>query len=164
MVVITPTGKLVKVNKVLICVERKLEFNGKIAHLKEFATDLSCNPTGLKFYISDNKVNCWREDELYIGNLSTEKVKEILNTLLKDGSYNLSDMEYQKEKSCNLKDLVLDGGESLPYFEEDIHTNVFEMPSCHFTATPAFESSCPMEDADFDEDEDDDESYEDDSE
>ena len=49
----------------------------------------------------------------YLGNISTDEVREILKTLLVDGFYDFSEWEYQQEDK--IENIRLDNGLSNPY-------------------------------------------------
>ena len=117
MRVLSPTGKLQEVIRVVPFVEKQDAFNGRVIYNSEVARDLGVNPTGLRLYLQKEQ-NDFFIPTIYIGNLSTEKVQEILSTILKEEYYDFSQMQYQKVSVPFCSDVTIDGGKSLPFFEE----------------------------------------------
>lgn len=114
MRIITPKGELRKVKRVVAVCEMRNQFNGRMDRKIEIANDMSYNPTGvcLELDVRDTGfVACGQE--VFIGNLKTEKVQEILRKLLKEGYFDFSELEYQKADLY--KETVFDEGKSKPY-------------------------------------------------
>lgn len=116
MRILSPTGRLFKISGADAYVEADYELNGVRHLVKDVASDMSMKPTGIKFHIKckDKFTNQY----VYIGNLTSEKVKEIMQVILREKCYDLSKLSYQHRKA--FEEYVLDGGTSLPYFEEQI--------------------------------------------
>lgn len=114
MRIITPKGELRKVKRVVAVCEMRNQFNGRMDRKIEIANDLSYKPTGLclKFDTEGTNFRMYGQ-ELYIGNLKTEKVQEILRKLVKEGYFDFSEMEYQKMDM--VENTVFDEGKSKPY-------------------------------------------------
>ena len=124
MRIITPTGKLVKVSRVIPYAEKKDKFNGTIRKNAEVAIDMSVKPTGLKCFLKFQN-NSVLESSLYVGNLYPEQVQEIIGALLKDGCFDFSRLKYQKVQNRLTDKQEIDGGKSLPYYDECIVINEF---------------------------------------
>lgn len=116
MRILSPRGRILSVRKVTPFAERVDTFNGRNNNCTEIAQNMSVIPTGLQFELEGDK-GIFCDASLYIGNLAPEKVCEIQKALLKDGVYDFSAMEYQKDALP--MDVVIDGGVSLPYFNEN---------------------------------------------
>lgn len=115
MKIVTPKGAIRVVDKVVPVVEKRFKFNGKVRRLTETAKDLSVEPTALAFHYADNAIGigCNYDVELFIGNLSFQKVAEIQQSLVKEGFFDFSGLEYQKV--CRVEKTVFDEGASKPY-------------------------------------------------
>ena len=117
--VLNARGELHGVSNVVPIIEMVVPFNGKKRRFIEVAKDLHENPNGVLLINKDsNRMDGWNPQirnlpNEYIGNLSTERVKEVLMCLLKDGYYDFSKLKYQKV--FELKDVVLDSGVSGAY-------------------------------------------------
>lgn len=157
MRIITPTGKICKVFSVELLAEKKEVFNGKIDVKREAAVDMSVKPTGLRCYVVYNQ-NDFSTPYVYIGNLAFEKVREIQKTLLEKGFYDFSVLEYQKVSLSEPQKLVIDGGKSLPFYEEYVYKGIFPNPNNAWGMPMPDNSSFKIED---DEDEGLDEDWED---
>ena len=128
MRIITPTGDICKVCNVEFMVEKQEIFNKKVCINREIAADMSVKPTGLKCYIVYNQ-NDFSTPYVYIGNLAFEKVREIQKALLEKGFYDFSVLEYQKTSLLEPQKLVIDGGKSLPFYENFLSKGMFSCPS-----------------------------------
>lgn len=116
MRIISPRGRILSVIKVTPFAERVDAFNGRSNICTETATDMSINPTGLRFELAGEK-NVFSDAAMYIGNFTPEKVCEIQRALLQEGIYDFSSMKYQKNIAG--QNVVIDAGVSLPYFTEN---------------------------------------------
>ena len=118
--ILSSTGRLQGVTEVIPTVEAVVEFNGRKKRFVEKVTKTTVEPNGL-ILVSNSKTRGLSLDNCreYIGNLSADKVKEIMKALLIQGYYDFSEMEYQKAE--RKKDVVLDGGKSLPYTSKITH-------------------------------------------
>lgn len=102
MKILTPKGMITMCDQVVPVVEKRLIFNGKQRRLTEAASGMEEKPTALAFQLTATGhqmmgvMPCGTQ-ELFVGNLKTEKVAEIMKGLLKDGYADLSCFEYQKE-------------------------------------------------------------------
>lgn len=147
MRIITPTGKLYEMFRVEPYAERMDTFNGKVQRVTAVATDMSVRPTGVRCYVKTNKE--YETPYFYVGNLSTEKVQEILESIMKYDYYDFSKLEYQKLRDGFIFNCKIDGGTSLPYYFENLIEDLF---------SPALPYESPLgwdcdEDTDEDEDE-----------
>ena len=120
MRVITPTGKLVKISKVIPYVEKYEYFNKRKQFVSEVAADLTVNPTALKFEIETNDNNVFLDASIFVGNLSRNMYLDIMDALLRDQYYDLSLMSYQDIKIYNLTASEVQLGEEFkPYYQEN---------------------------------------------
>lgn len=130
--IITPTGKLFQVLKTVPFAEKKDEFNKSVITKVEVAKDMSVNPTGIRCFVASQNDMFGDMSSVYVGNLKPEKVKEILNALLKDEFYDFSQFQYQKSKKYTIfDDVEIDGGNSLPYFDENIGSSFMDGTFCN---------------------------------
>ncbi|MCM1217802.1 MAG: hypothetical protein NC548_25200 [Lachnospiraceae bacterium] len=115
MRIMTPSGVLRNVTRVLPICEIRLEFNGRSRRAVEISESMECEPTalGFEFQSKGDCDSCVYGNELFIGNLKPEAVREILRKLLSDGSYDFSDMEYQK--AGWIMETTFDKGATIPY-------------------------------------------------
>lgn len=115
--VLGATGKMFEASYVIPMVEARINFNGRTERRFEMAKSLDENPTGLMFISKINNLDwTWismKNQIEYIGNISTEVIREILAFMLVEGFYNFSDWDYQKENDLNK--IILDNGKSQPY-------------------------------------------------
>ena len=115
--VLGATGRMFEAAAVVPVIEQRNSFNGSIERKFEVARNLDVNPNGLLFLKraeDAGSCNIFEGNVIeYIGNISTEDVKEILSFMLVDGFYNFSEWNYQKE--ADMKDIKLDNGLSNPY-------------------------------------------------
>lgn len=117
--VITPKGELKSIKRAVAVCEMRNQFNGRLDRRVEIANDLNCNPTGLCFDIDVKDTGFGAlGQEVFIGNLKTEKVQAILRKLLKEGYFDFSELEYQKAELY--EKTVFDEGKSKPYTSDYI--------------------------------------------
>lgn len=128
MRIIIPTGEICKVCNVEFMVEKQEIFNKRVCTSREVAADMSVKPTGLKCYVVYNQNN-FLTPYVYIGNLAFEKVREIQKTLLEKGFYDFSVLEYQKASMSEPEKLVIDGGKSLPFYENCLSKGLYSCPN-----------------------------------
>lgn len=128
MRIITPTGKICKVCNVELMAEKQERFNKRVSTSREVAADMSVKPTGLRCYTEYDR-NDISMPYVYIGNLAFEKVREIQKALLEKGFYDFSVLEYQKVSLSEPQKLVIDGGKSLPFYEECVYKGIFPYPN-----------------------------------
>ncbi len=135
MRIISPRGKLVRVGDVVLCCEISFHFNGEDKRLLEEYRGIDGKPTALRIRYKGSRVNAFGEPfyGLLVGNLKPEQVKEIQKSLLKDGYFDFSELDYQE--ACLDNAPVFDNGETKPYVVEYglPNTNCFE-----FSRTPNF--------------------------
>ena len=93
MRVLTPTGKVVKVFKVEPYVEAGFELNGVMQRVTNPAKDLSVKPTGINLTVESQNGDFARPF-LYVGNLPTVEIIEILDAIMVSGFYDFTQMEY----------------------------------------------------------------------
>lgn len=147
--ILTPNGTLIASERIEPVVEKVIKMNGKQQRISEFAEGLKNEPNAI--IIHPNNILIY--DELYIGNLKPAKVQEIMETLLQDGKYDFSQMQYQD--ATKVDKLVFDNGESLPCSSE---ITGFSMPlGLAYTGFNKFNKPCiqSIENLEDDEDEDD---------
>lgn len=119
MRILSPNGKVVVSNKIEPVVEKAFKLNGKQQRVAEVAEGFKNNPNAILVHVGAEMMY----EQLYIGNLKPEKVQEIMETLLRDGKYDFSKLQYQETKKMDK--LLFDDGESLPYSSE---TTPFSTP------------------------------------
>ena len=112
--ILNPNGKLIACGKVVPCCEILFTFNGNKKFISEVANGWEVKPTGI--LIESQEYMPMGGTLLYIGNLPTKKVKEIMKKLLIDGYYDFSELKYQNVKT--VEQLKFDNGEGLPYTNE----------------------------------------------
>lgn len=125
--IMTPKGVLLEVvNAVPVC-EVRLEFNGCNRRLVEVAKGLGTEPTAIAMKYNRRSRNGADDgtDELFVGNLKPEVVKETMRKLLEDGYFDFNSMGYQKQ-AMDIDKTVFDKGESRPY-TSDLITCFFYM-------------------------------------
>lgn len=119
MRILSPTGKLLEIFRVEPYVEEKHKFNGLVHETVEVVRKLAFKPTGIKFYaVPSNSEKCFSNPNVYIGNLPANKVQEILDTMLKEGTYDFSKLDYQNKLGEFMQNFTIDEGKSLPYYKE----------------------------------------------
>ena len=115
--VLGATGRMYNAAAVVPVVEQRISFNGSTERKFEVARNLDVNPNGLMFLRRAEDVgncNIYEGNVIeYIGNISSEDVREILSFILVDGYYNFSEWNYQQE--TDVKNIRLDNGLSNPY-------------------------------------------------
>lgn len=126
MRVLLPTGKLHKIECAKPVCESVVKMNGEYKFLFEIAKNLEVEPTGIALKISNDRKSTFVStlEQVYIGNLTTEKVGSILSELMEKGYYDFTKIQFQHKNY--MAELAFDKGESLP-FSSDI-TVSFGMP------------------------------------
>lgn len=129
MRILTARGRLCNVMKVEPMVEKLEVFNHVIHHNREVAMDMKVKPSCLRFLAGGG---FGISETFIVGNLPFETVREIQKVLLEKGYYDFSMMEYQPVVPFDLLKLKVDGGVSLPYFEEVADASAFisDIGSC----------------------------------
>lgn len=119
MRIITPKGDLRNIKRAVAVCEIRNQFNGRMDRKIEIANDMSYNPTGvcLEFAVRDTVFTTYNK-ELFVGNLKTEKVQEILRKLVKEGYFDFSELEYQKVDL--FEQTVFDEGKSNAYTSDHV--------------------------------------------
>lgn len=140
MRIISPRGKLVRVGDVIPCCEIRFHFNGEDKRLLEEHRGIDSNPTALRIRYKGSRLNAFGEPffGMFVGNLKPEQVKEIQKSLLKDGYFDFSELDYQE--ACSDGKTVFDNGETKPYVVEYglPNTNFYQ-----FFETPNFSTNAP---------------------
>ena len=145
MRIITPTGKICKVCSVEFMAEKQERFNKRVSTSREVAVDMSVKPTGLRCYTEYDR-NDISMPYVYISNLAFEKVREIQKALLEKCFYDFSVLEYQKVSLSEPQKLVIDGGKSLPFYEECVYKGIFPYPNNTWGMPTPANSSFKIED------------------
>lgn len=140
MRIISPRGKLVRVGDVIPCCEIRFHFNGEDKRLLEEYRGIDGKPTALRIRYKGSRLNALGEPffGLLVGNLKPEQVKEIQKSLLKDGYFDFSELDYQE--ACSDGKTVFDNGETKPYVME------YDIPNTDFfgvSRTPNFSMNAP---------------------
>lgn len=116
-------GSIRNVSEVTASVERRGVFNGIKRRSFETCRNGSVKPNALVFTFSSTRpegvgFGVGGVSTLTVGNLSSEKVAEILDSLLTKGYADISNMEFQKLK-LDVNAYKFDGGKSAaPYYSE----------------------------------------------
>lgn len=118
MRIISPRGKLVRVGEVIPCCEIRFHFNGEDKRLLEEQKGINSKPTALQIRYNNTGIDTFCDPiyGMFVGNLKPEQVKEIQKSLLRDGYFDFSELDYQEESLDN--DPVFDNGETKPYVVE----------------------------------------------
>lgn len=131
--VLGATGKMFEAAWVVPTVETRFTFNGRTERRFEIAKSLDEKPNGLLFFRRIENLDwTWvtTENQIeYIGNISTQVVREALTFMLAEGFYNFSEWDYQKEEEIDK--IVLDNGKGRPYssaITRDALSNFLEVP------------------------------------
>ena len=95
--ILSPNGKLLTSRKIEPVIEKVIKMNGKQQRVSEFAEGFKNEPNAI-LISADTELT---HEQLYIGNLKPAKVQEIMETLLQDGYYNFSKMQYQDTRKVN---------------------------------------------------------------
>lgn len=111
--ILNSAGKLVEATTIIPIVEKVFEFNGKKRRMIEKVTNLKNHPNGLLIFTANQNAFVGSENDEYIGNISSEKVEEVLRFLLKNGYYDFSTWEYQETEHRD--ELIFDDGQSKAY-------------------------------------------------
>lgn len=133
MRVMMPNGTLVTVEKAIPVNELRISFNGREMRLCERATEIGC-ANGISFLTRIHD-NCGMPTEdTFIGNLRNESVREVLESLVRDGYVDLSGsgLKLQKARLMAIaSDFKFDNGESGAYLLQGYEA------AC-FTAVPGY--------------------------
>lgn len=155
--VLGATGKMFEAAWVVPTVETRFTFNGRTERRFEIAKSLDEKPNGLLFFRKGEDLDwAWfttKNQIEYIGNISTEIVREALTFMLAEGFYNFSEWDYQKEE--DIDKIILDNGNSLPYssaITRGTLSNFLEVPGASadsetgwkFCGEPVNPSRCPI--------------------
>ena len=117
MRVLTPKGKILKIGKAEQVVEARVHFNGDDIRLCQVAKDKAQSVNGVYLTKSIDGFGMASEN-IFIGNLKSEKVKEIMNELLTQGYVDLSALQYQPPATGE-KLFDFDDGQTLPYYVDE---------------------------------------------
>ncbi len=117
MVKVLVNGGLFEISKVEEIVEKRVPFNGANIRLVQIAKDSKQAVSGLHFQVKNTECNVFAIGEFTVGNLSTAKVKEIMQQLLSDGYYDFSSFAFQPMLMPAEK-YKFDEGKSRPYLCE----------------------------------------------
>lgn len=105
--IISPKGQLLYVEQIQPVCEMQIMFNGQKVTLMDRARDWSAEPTALAMQIRQ------QQNELVVGNLKPETVREIVRILGEKEYFDFSTLAYQDEMTLNK--VILDGGKSAAY-------------------------------------------------
>ena len=119
MRVITPKGKLREISLVSPVVEMRNRFNGKVSRTVAFAESMEVNPTAIQLDYAGGPI--MGDRTLFVGNLKTETVRDIMHNLLEQGYFDFTSLDYQYKTSVDLERTVFDNGKSKPYTSEFTH-------------------------------------------
>ena len=139
MKVVTTKGEIREVNSVIPFAEVKVKLNGDKRYLCEKAEKKEYANGLLLSYENRNGFCGGGSGDFLVGNLSNDKVQEILSSLTEKGYYDFSDMEFQQKKT--LKKVKIDGGKSLPYSTDQVVPDFTQINSirCHMIGNDIFD-------------------------
>lgn len=124
MVKVLVNGGLFEISKVEEIVEKRVPFNGANMRLVQIAKDGKQDVSGLHFHVKTKEFDVFAIKEFTIGNLSIDKVKEIMKKLLSEGYYDFSDWDFQPMMPVDR--YKFDAGKGKPYFNEGSLMQVYE--------------------------------------
>ena len=113
--IISPTGRLLTVNRAVPIVETIFDFNGESRFLGDICRN-GTKPNGIAILYDSSSIFEDNLSELVVGNLQSDVVEQIMQSLMVNGYYDFSQMGYQSTKLANK--VVIDGGKSKPYTNE----------------------------------------------
>ena len=148
--VLMPNGALVTVEKAIPVNELRISYNGREMRLCERATEIGC-ANGLSFLTRVHD-NCGMPmGDTFIGNLRNEFVREVLESLVRDGYVDLSGLKLQKVRLMAIaSDYKFDNGESGAYllqgYEAACFTAVSGYPPLMSGAFPTMSKAEDVED------------------
>ena len=114
MRVLFPDGFLGSCTGITPCVETRVTLNGKVKIEREKAQDLSVKPTAFVLQNVYDLTDVFCGMHIYIGNVASSKVLEILNMAAEKNYIDLSELEFQEYGEI-LDEPVLDGGKGKAY-------------------------------------------------
>lgn len=117
MRILTPNNTLAVISKVTPFAEERVAFNGSEVRLCQRVRDIK-NMSGLFLNVAQNGFSMINQGDILLGNLKFEKAEEIMQKLLTEGYYDLSELEFQKSAGENRLPMF-DGGKTLPYYIDD---------------------------------------------
>lgn len=158
MRIMLPNGTVMTVEKAIAFCEKRVAFNGRVERLCERAADLTyANALGF-FSDAQGSFNVVTGGTTLICNLAPEFVREVLESLTRDGYINLSSLKLQKKQPLTSQ-YVFDNGASGGYILQGLEADM----NC--TGYPFVNGPIPtvseVEDADEDDAEDEDAGEED---
>ena len=129
MLMLRPDGALKEVEKVEAINEIRFPYNGSIRRVIEKCAPKS-QPNGVCILYVDGDKIARQHNELVVGNLKAETVRQILQKLLKDGSFDFTSLNFQPWAE-DMRETIFDFGASLPYTNEFVQrycdTGLYDM-------------------------------------
>lgn len=153
--ILSPNGQLFLGEKIIPIIEKVFEINGEKKRVVVVANGFANEPNGIVIYSSSEPNYMCNKNNFYIGNLRPLEVQKIMRTLVKEGYYDFSEMEYQNVKT--LGKVTFDNGESLPYSSEVVESSF--PAGLYFNGDNVFERDCNLMDISIDEDNEEDEEF-----
>ncbi|MDE6590233.1 MAG: hypothetical protein K2K53_07810, partial [Oscillospiraceae bacterium] len=133
--VMLPNGNVLSIKKALAASELRMDFNGRNIRLCETAINIA-DANAISFLCEaavQDICNVTPGNDVFIGNLRNEFVREVLESLVRDGYVDLSGLKLQKVRLMSIpSDYKFDNGESGAYLLQG-----YEAASC-FTAVPGY--------------------------
>ena len=105
MRIITPKGELREVSLVSPVVEMRNRFNGKVSRTVAFAESMEVKPTAIQLDYAGGPI--MGDRTLFVGNLKTETVRDIMHNLLEQGYFDFTSLDYQYKTSVDIEKTVL---------------------------------------------------------
>ena len=123
MRVMLPNGTLLTVEKAIAFCEKRVAFNGRVERLCERAVDLAyANALGF-FSDAQGSFNVVTGGTTLICNLAPEFVREVLESLVRQGYVDLSNLKLQKKQPLTSQ-YVFDNGASGGYILQGLEADM----------------------------------------
>ena len=100
--IISPTGRLLTVNRAVPIVETIFDFNGESRFLGDICRN-GTKPNGIAILYDSSSIFEDNLSELVVGNLQSDVVEQIMQSLLVNGYYDFSKMGTTEEFPCSLE-------------------------------------------------------------
>ena len=123
MRVLMPSGIVMTVERAIAVCEQRTSFNGRSVRLCEGATDMAY-ANAIAFFSEANVQSVATGVSVLLGNLSNGFVREVLDSLVRQGYVDLSGLKLQKEQLSTTLDYVFDNGASAAYMLQGFEVNM----------------------------------------
>lgn len=123
MRVMLPNGTVMTVEKAIAFCEQRVAFNGRVDRMCERAADLTY-ANALGFYQDvHGSFNVVTGGTTLICNLTNEFVREVLESLVRQGYVDLSDLKLQKKQAL-ISNYVFDNGASAAFMLQGVDADM----------------------------------------